>query len=162
MQERLRLEAARVTRGAPSFSLVMADIDEFKIFNDRHGHDCGDFVLAAVGETMQKQLREQDLLARWGGEEFLLLLADTSLDGGRRMAERLREAVVQTSFVHKGISLSVRLSFGVVEFGRGGDAEACVAAADAAMYRAKMAGRDRIVVDQPNYDDPDATEDLAN
>lgn len=82
MQERLRLEAARVTRGSPSFSLVMADIDEFKIFNDRHGHDCGDFVLVSVGETMRKQLREQDLLARWGGEEFLLLLADTSLDGG--------------------------------------------------------------------------------
>jgi diguanylate cyclase (GGDEF)-like protein len=162
MQERLRLEAARVTRGAPSFSLVMADIDEFKIFNDRYGHDCGDFVLASVGETMQKQLREQDLLARWGGEEFLLLLADTSLDGGGRMAERLREAIVQTSFVYRGFSLSVRLSFGVVEFGRDGDAEACVAAADAAMYRAKVAGRDRIVLDQPKDDNPQDTEDLAN
>lgn len=78
------------------------------------------------------------------------------------MAERLRDAIVQTAFVYRGCSLSVRLSFGVVEFGRGGDAEACVAAADAAMYRAKMAGRDRIVVDQPKDDDPKDTEGLAN
>lgn len=159
MQERLRLEAARVHRGAPTFSLVVADIDEFKMFNDRHGHDCGDFVLASVGETLQQQLREQDLIARWGGEEFLLLLADTSVDDGRRMAERLREAIVQASFRYRDLTLSVRLSFGVVEFVRDSDTESCVEAADAAMYRAKMAGRDRIVADQGNYDAAVAVED---
>ena len=85
MRQRIDIEMARFERTGKSFALVMADIDDFKSFNDRHGHECGDRVLVSVANLMKESLRRRDQLARWGGEEFLMLLPETGLEGGERL-----------------------------------------------------------------------------
>lgn len=122
-------------------SLVICDIDHFKIFNDRYGHPAGDEIIHLVAQKLEETCRTVDLVARYGGEEFAILLPGTGLRGARILAERARELV-------KGIVSSyepVTMSFGICSMGTEvRSAQALVSGADKALYRAKAAGRDRV------------------
>ena len=143
--ERLEGERLRSAHQQQSFVLVMADIDHFKAINDQYGHETGDRVLRHVSELLTACLREQDTVGRWGGEEFLLILPQMQQADGLRAAERMREAVTKSTMLLEGRGVSVTLSFGVAACTPGTDLDACLREADAALYRAKAAGRNRVM-----------------
>ncbi len=138
----LHREAERVQRHGGVLSLIMCDIDHFKQINDNHGHSVGDEALRHTCGVIEKQLRTTDFLARWGGEEFVVILPDTDRDGAVVFAERLREAV-EKSRGPKDIALT--LSLGVAEYNPEEDPEkGLLSRADRALYEAKEAGRNRV------------------
>jgi diguanylate cyclase (GGDEF)-like protein len=123
-------------------SLIMADIDHFKEFNDRCGHAMGDEILAAFARMLFRSCRFEDTVARYGGEEFLALLPGTPLVPARAIAERLRENTEKLSIA--GLEEGIRASFGVTEFLADETLEEFIARADQALYRAKSRGRNRV------------------
>jgi diguanylate cyclase (GGDEF)-like protein len=145
MDERLKEEQARFTRTGKAFGVILADVDHFKSINDSYGHATGDQVLRAVATLLGQALRGQDEAARWGGEEFLLLLPDTTLAGARDVAARLREAAEARLTELTGLGRPITMTFGVAAFAGTSSLDACLQAADAAMYAGKAAGRNRVV-----------------
>ena len=145
LDERLALEVERAALEATSVSYVMLDIDNFKGINDVHGHQAGDDILRAVAEAIRGSVRELDLAARYGGEEFAVVLPGTPLDGAKRVAERMREAVAQIELpIADGDPLRVTASFGIAEYPSYPSVDAVVGAADAALYQAKRNGKNRV------------------
>jgi diguanylate cyclase (GGDEF)-like protein len=146
--EKIEAEKIRGARTKKSFSLILCDIDNFKSFNDKYGHDCGDFVLVSTAESMRSFLREQDCVARWGGEEFLLLLPETGVEGGRVLAEKLRENIVRHTLKYKGVSFSITMTFGVAAYDYTGSRSIsdCIKAVDNALYEGKKIGKNCVVV----------------
>ena len=127
------------------FSVLMLDIDFFKKVNDTYGHDVGDNVLKMVADILRSNLRDHDVAARFGGEEFLLLLPETSLHDAMRVAERIRRAVEHFNFAPLGCHHSVTISIGIGEFPtHGNNIAELVKSADAALYEAKTGGRNRV------------------
>jgi two-component system cell cycle response regulator len=122
----------------------MLDLDHFKRVNDEHGHDAGDKVLIEVGRRMKELIRGQDLLARWGGEEFIILLPETPLTGGMVVAEKIRKRIAGEPFAVSGAVLHLTLSIGVAALGRDQQAEEMIKSADVALYDAKRQGRNRV------------------
>lgn len=143
--DRMRDELAVRGRPEPLMSLALIDIDHFKLINDGHGHAVGDAVLRRFGECAQHEVRLGDLLARWGGEEFLLVMPATAQDDAMAAMERMRQALRRTSFENIALGLTVTFSAGVSECADERDLEAAIARADVAMYEAKRRGRDRVV-----------------
>ncbi len=144
--EVLTIEVLRAGRYRTGLSVVMCDLDHFKRVNDSFGHPAGDSVLAVVGEMIRSALRATDIAGRYGGEEFLIVLPATDMDGALTLAERVREAIESTNFdVGAAAPHPVTMSIGVAAFGAGQSVEALVAAADAALYEAKGRGRNCVV-----------------
>jgi diguanylate cyclase (GGDEF)-like protein len=144
--ESLGLEVSRAERFGGSLALVLADLDDFKRVNDRYGHQVGDEVLRRFADLMRESMREFDLAARHGGEEFAVLLPETDLDGGVHLAERLAEALRVARFANRaGEAFTVTSSFGVAAFPEAGSAEQLMLAADRALYRAKTEGKNRVI-----------------
>jgi diguanylate cyclase (GGDEF)-like protein len=140
---------ARSTRYGHPFSLMLIDVDRFKQINDRHGHATGDNVLKAIGAALKAQIREVDIIARFGGEEFVIALPSTDAEGSRMLAERIRTRVAALEWDGETGKLSATISVGVASLGaRAGEArellEALLREADRAMYQAKEAGRNRV------------------
>ncbi|MDH3226192.1 MAG: diguanylate cyclase [Thermoleophilia bacterium] len=138
--ERLRHEVSRSLRGGQQLSLVLADIDHFKMVNDTHGHQAGDQVLVEVASRLTELARVGDLVARVGGEEFAWILTETDARGALTAAERARLAIRERDFPDVG---SLTISLGVATASAGADAERLVGQADAALYWAKQHGRDQ-------------------
>ncbi len=142
----LNRDVARAVRMHEPYALMMVDIDHFKAVNDGHGHQAGDKVLCHVAQVLRSRLRAQDMVGRYGGEEFLVLLPDTPLPGALELAESLRQAVEQSSCAHGGHEIAVTVSVGVcagrLEPSDGWDT--LIHLADRALYAAKAAGRNRI------------------
>jgi diguanylate cyclase (GGDEF)-like protein len=148
--ESLSLEVSRAERFGGTLSLVLADLDDFKRVNDLYGHQVGDEVLRRFSEIMLESVREFDLAVRHGGEEFAVLLPETDLDGGVKLAERLVEALRGTRFTSRsGETFSVTSSFGVSAYPGSASAEQLMLAADRALYRAKKEGKNRIERSHP-------------
>jgi len=134
----------RHLHAAEPLCLAMMDIDHFKNVNDSFGHAAGDDVLLQVGRIVRANLRPSDFAARIGGEEFALVLPDTSMQGAISAAERLREAIAGAAFKHHGRKLpQVTVSLGLVELERGVTPGQLLARADVALYAAKQSGRNR-------------------
>jgi diguanylate cyclase (GGDEF)-like protein len=148
MEEALAQELFRAKRQSAPLVLMMLDIDHFKRFNDEFGHDGGDAVLRELGAYLKKVVRGSDVVCRYGGEEFMLLLSPTTLEGARLRAEALREGVRNLAVRHARASLgTITVSVGLAVFPEhGAEPEALIKAADIALYQAKQAGRDRVVV----------------
>ncbi len=142
MSELLEEEWERVGRYAESFSLIMIDLDHFKTINDQYGHQTGDKALIEVTHRVKRELRGIDAFSRWGGEEFLILLPRTGLQGALEVAERCRAALLDEPVDEIGV---ITASFGVVEYqAEDGTLQHLMQRADAALYEAKRAGRDCI------------------
>ncbi len=143
MVERLTGEQARSARNGRGFGLILGDIDNFKAWNDRYGHECGDAILVELSKRLRKALREQDLASRWGGEEFLILLPDTNPEGCTSVAEKLRELICGKPFLWKDCMIDLTMTFGACEGGRTPIDEA-LRVADSALYKGKHKGRNRV------------------
>lgn len=141
-------DVARAVRTREPLSVMMVDIDHFKRVNDEHGHLAGDQVLRTVVDVVRRRLRSQDIVGRYGGEEFLVVLCDTPLNGAQQLADQLRAAVQAAHSFCDGQAVAVTVSVGVfggrLEAGDGWDQ--LIHAADNALYRAKQCGRNRVEV----------------
>ena len=142
--QRLASEISLAKRHGTPFSLVMADVDKFKSINDSHGHAFGDRVLRAVSYVLSHSCRKEDIVCRYGGEEFAVLTPMTALGGAVTLAEHLRQAIAEQILPHRGEKVQVSSSFGVAELGSL-DPATIVERADGALYQAKAEGRNRVV-----------------
>jgi diguanylate cyclase (GGDEF)-like protein len=144
-EDALAHEIARAGRMGTPFTLVVADLDDFKRINDVHGHEAGDDVLREFASVLRLTLRESDLAGRWGGEEFVLLLPGTDAKGGAQLAERIRSALRERSFHGRdGAVFGVTCSFGVAQLRPGDGDRRLFGEADRALYQAKRLGKDRV------------------
>ena len=133
--------AGQSRRSRESFSVILFDLDDFKSVNDRHGHDAGDRLLCEASRLVQASIRQGDALARWGGEEFVILLPRTAQDAAIVLAEKLRLAIAGAGFAPVE---RVTASFGVAEAATRDNVGDVINRADRALYRAKRAGRNRV------------------
>jgi diguanylate cyclase (GGDEF)-like protein/PAS domain S-box-containing protein len=147
MEESLEQEAQRAKRRNTSVGIIMLDIDHFKRFNDTYGHKIGDIVLHELGVVLQKNTRREDIACRYGGEEFLLILPEVSLDVAGQRAEELRLRVENLQIRYQDKTFHITISLGVaVLSGHGFNVKDAVSAADVALYQAKERGRNQVVV----------------
>ncbi len=138
-------EFTRAKRYNRPLSMVMIDVDHFKLINDKHGHLVGDHVLKEVGKICSATLRDSDVLGRIGGEEFILLLPDTPKANAEQVAERMRSRLASATIKHGEIELTITASFGVTSFTPDdGTPEEMIERADTAMYAAKNGGRNQV------------------
>jgi diguanylate cyclase (GGDEF)-like protein len=143
MSDYLDYEINRAVRTGGTLAVLLADIDHFKAVNDTHGHDCGDAVLQQIASVLRGNLRDQDIVARWGGEEFLVLLPDTDAAGALTVAEHLRSRVETRSLSCGGAALSITMTFGAAEYSPEKERTQLVKEADLALYQGKRQGRNR-------------------
>jgi diguanylate cyclase (GGDEF)-like protein len=146
LEETLKREISRAKRKQYSLGIIMIDIDHFKSFNDTFGHDGGDVLLRELSRILQRNIRREDIACRYGGEEFVLILPDASLENTQRRAEQMREAVKNLKLYYLNHPLGeVTISSGVAIYpDHGLTEEDVLRAADKALYRAKSEGRDRV------------------
>ena len=137
---------ARSQRDGAPVTLLLCDVDLFKRINDQYGHAVGDEVLVAMAKVLAANLREGDVLARWGGEEFLALMPASPLDAACATAERIRTAIEQTPLDVGQAPIALTMSFGVAQVHSAEDLQAAIARADKALYQSKNAGRNRVSV----------------
>lgn len=147
VMEKIETERARQFRKGNTFTLVIGDVDNFKTINDTYGHDTGDYVLKKIAEIIKDQVRGIDRPARFGGEEFLIMLVETEINDGLRVAERIRREIESTIFSYGKANITVTMTFGLSEFIRDTDsAEDCIKRADQALYAGKSQGKNRVIV----------------
>ena len=137
-------ELARAQRYGGALALFMVDIDHFKTINDTFGHQAGDHVLIEIASRLRRSLRGSDMVARWGGEEFVVLLRDCALPDALRLAEDIRAAIAELPFGAMG---SLTVSVGVAEARASEDLTTWLERADQALYRAKRSGRNEVAAD---------------
>ena len=148
MEETLDREMNRAARTSSELGLIMIDVDHFKAFNDTHGHEAGDAVLEAVGEVLRRYSRTSDVACRFGGEEFIMILPDCSLDYARLRADELRRRVAALYLCNRGVELpGATISCGVAAFPMHGHRpDDLIHAADRALYIAKRSGRNQVAL----------------
>jgi diguanylate cyclase (GGDEF)-like protein/PAS domain S-box-containing protein len=148
LEESFDRELHRAARNQTPLSVILMDLDHFKRFNDTFGHEAGDLLLCEVGGLLKSSVRGGDILCRYGGEEFLLVMPEATLDAAQQRADLLRDKIKQLALVYQGQPLGrVTMSLGVAAYPLHGHAATdIVRAADRALYRAKADGRDRVVV----------------
>jgi len=158
LEDALNREIHRAERSGKPLAVVMIDIDNFKQFNDRHGHDAGDFVLSALARAIARHIRPADLACRYGGEEFAIVLPEATMEMACERAEEMRVAIRNTNLTHLGQTLAApSASFGVAVYpGHGSNAPQLLKAADRALYCAKREGRDRVSGDEASCPEPAA------
>lgn len=149
MLEKMEHEQIRFSRSRKSFVLLMSDIDAFKKINDNYGHACGDFILKSLANQMKSTARKQDITGRWGGEEFLMLLPETDLEGGFALAEKIRKDIETTSYVFGEDRITLTMTFGVSVYNRPMDIDYCIKMADEALYKGKRQGKNCVIMSKP-------------
>lgn len=143
MWEHLEYEYDRSSRSKSNMSLLICDIDHFKRINDEHLHQGGDYVLQKLSELFTGNLRKQDKVSRWGGEEFLILLPETDGEHAFILAEKIRNKVKNSQFAYKGKAISITISIGSTEVTEAFSIEHAINRADRSLYEAKENGRDQ-------------------
>lgn len=134
--------------GSGDLSLIFVDVDKFKVFNDKHGHQNGDVILRELSLLMRENVRKEDIVARWGGEEFVIVCPGTDEESAANLAESLRAAIAENTFMEGELELQVpiTISAGVASLGKQKSKSVLVEAADAALYEAKDKGRNQVRV----------------
>jgi diguanylate cyclase len=143
IMEMIEQEFSRAHRHQRSASIIMANLDYFNKVNDTHGFNTGDDVLVEVSRVLKSCLRNEDICARWGGEEFLVLLPETQLDGALAVANKIRESVAMTEFKVNRPGIQLTISLGVCEYRAEQNFHEAISRADQALHQAKMGGRNR-------------------
>jgi diguanylate cyclase (GGDEF)-like protein len=152
LDETLPREINRAERGNNQLSMLLFDIDHFKQFNDTHGHDAGDIVLRKMSEAVISNIRESDIACRYGGEEFIIILPDTTIETAERRAEALRNDISHLKLEYKGEDIGkITISVGVAAYPQNGTKrDTLIKSADESAYLAKKAGRNQVVVSRQN------------
>jgi len=146
--EKMEKERERHLRRGKPFTVILGDIDNFKNLNDKFGHDAGDYVLKTIGRILKNQVRGIDCPSRWGGEEFLIMLVETDIEGGQRVAERIRRKIENTKFKYRKTELPVTMTFGLGIYQSTDDnIDVCIKRADEALYEGKHQGKNRVVAE---------------
>ncbi|WP_272475559.1 diguanylate cyclase [Baekduia alba] len=138
---------SRARRHGHQLALLLIDADRFKLVNDEHGHAVGDIVLRELASRLRERVRREDVVGRWGGEEFVVALPETTPDGAAAVAESLRDAIACTPIAADDQALAMTVSIGVAAW-TGQELDVLVSRADRALYAAKAAGRDRVVLER--------------
>ena len=146
MESALQREVDLARRHNTPLSLIMLDIDQFKSINDQHGHELGDYALRAFAQCAARAIRRSDILFRYGGEEFVILLHNTPELGALKLAERICHCIRSQHYVFGNVTLNMTVSAGVARLLQNEDERSLLARADAALYQAKISGRDRVLV----------------
>ena len=135
--EKIEYEIKKFERSNEPFVIVIGDLDNFKIINDEYGHSAGDMILKSVSMAMISLVRKQDVVSRWGGDEFLLLLPQTKLEGGTTIIKKIKEKIenIQITFNEQNISISI--TFGLSVFDKLMDIDYCIKIADMDLYKKK-------------------------
>ena len=149
LDEIFSMKLASARRYNSTFSVIMMDIDYFKSVNDTWGHQAGDDILKEFATIIKNNIRETDVVGRWGGEEFLILSSESDLESAIELSEKLRELVSLFKFSYAGHKTA---SFGVSSYHAGDDEKTMVKRADDALYRAKENGRDRVEAERKDGD----------
>ena len=144
-QESLEQEYAKARRHDKKLSLVMLDLDHFKLLNDNYGHQCGDMVLIEISALISSLLRVEDIFGRYGGEEFAIILPETSLSGALGLAQRICNSIAATAFTYKDQAIKVTVSLGVAQLSAEEvNYEELITQSDNALYQAKALGRNQV------------------
>lgn len=146
LNDALRLEVARATRAGTPLCIAMLDIDNFKRLNDTHGHQAGDKVLVHLVDTIRDTIRTNDLIGRYGGEEFLLLLPGSPIEAACEVMQRLQSRLARSPVVWENQALCVTFSVGVAALGTAESESALIGRADKALYKAKHSGKNCVVI----------------
>ena len=142
--DRLNYEVSRVERNNSTLALILCDVDHFKKVNDSYGHEAGDIALVTLSKLFQQTLRKQDIVSRWGGEEFLFILPQTSAKQAQVVAAKIREKIKAISIEHNGNLFDITISMGISEINnKNTDIKAAIVMADEYLYQAKSNGRDQ-------------------
>jgi diguanylate cyclase (GGDEF)-like protein len=147
MQEKLQQEFARSQRYKNELTVMMCDIDHFKVVNDQYGHDRGDEIIKGLAEIFKSTLRQQDSLARWGGEEYLFLLPETNGSQAMQLAEKLRTNIEKTEFRQLDKTFNVTISIGLHQITSNDTINQAISKSDTNLYKAKEQGRNRCILD---------------
>jgi diguanylate cyclase (GGDEF)-like protein len=145
INQELQHEFKRIKRYKSELTLLLADVDHFKQINDTFGHDCGDIVLKKISLVLQESIRDTDFAARWGGEEFLIVLPDTKLSSGKVLAERLLNNIAKVTMDYQDQPISFTISVGLLQASNEQSIEDAIKIADTYLYSAKKQGRNCIV-----------------
>lgn len=145
IRSRIDKEVESYQSNNEAFSVVLLDIDYFKKINDIYGHNCGDYILSKLAKLLKKQIRKQDVLARWGGEEFLILLPNSNEKEAVTLCERLRHKVETTNFSYNKKSIKLTVTFGISEYDEALEIESTINNADRNLYKGKNQGRNCVV-----------------
>ncbi|MFQ6538134.1 MULTISPECIES: biofilm regulation diguanylate cyclase SiaD [Aphanothece] len=148
LSDRCRAEDKRAARHGTTYSMALIDVDYFKRVNDTYGHSVGDAVLVELAKVLRSCIRDFDLCARWGGEEFLALFVDADITMAERISQRMIDRVRQLRVSAEGHVVNITVSIGVAQHLREEDYAATFSRADAVLLQAKSAGRDRILLDE--------------
>ena len=140
MNKKIEEKISKYKRYKIPFSVLLIDVDFFKKINDTYGHDKGDFVIKRISNLLKQNIRDSDICARWGGEEFLILVPNNNLDGALILANNLKELIEKNNFE---IKENVTISIGVSTFDENSSQEKLLKSADIALYKAKENGRNR-------------------
>jgi diguanylate cyclase (GGDEF)-like protein len=143
--EKFQDAALRFDQLKVPISILMGDIDNFKAMNDTNGHDSGDFILSEIAILINSLIRKDDVLARWGGEEFIILLPGAPIDGAKRVAEEIRSHIEEKVFHFNDKDLLVTMTIGVSQFNQNSTIDSCIKEADELLYVGKEAGKNRVV-----------------
>ncbi|MDH5393768.1 MAG: GGDEF domain-containing protein [Gammaproteobacteria bacterium] len=146
MTELLNEEVSRVNRGDKSFTLAMVDIDKFKTINDSYGHQAGDEIIKSIAQIMSAHFRHHDMISRWGGEEYLIVFPETSINSAASITDRLRKKIAETKIVYDGQEIHATVTIGLSSYKKESGLDACISDADKALYFGKESGRNRVIV----------------
>ena len=146
IMEKIERELSRSERHNRTFSVMLVDLDNFKLVNDVHGYNDGDDVLVEVARVLRSCVRNEDVCARWGGDEFLFLLTETNFDGALTLASKVIESISMTEFKANRPIIRITASIGLCEYQAGQTIRDCLARTDEALRQAKQEGKNRFVV----------------
>lgn len=146
MEEQLKLKTHKNTLNQANFSIVLADIDNFRLLNERYGRSAGDMILKETAHLLSRQLRDDDILARWGGKQFIILLPEANAQEAEKIAERLRLKFADLDIQVEGDQLAISVSMGVASIEKCIDLDDLISRVENSIYQAKHMGRNRVVV----------------
>jgi len=145
MMEKLNYECSRFERSGVQFSIAIGDVDSFKDVNDTYGHQAGDKVLNGIARLLKSNVRKQDIVGRWGGEEFILMYPKTNLQGAIFVTEKIRKSIEEADFEYDEKIIHTTITFGVATYDEKMDIDACIKLADKALYKGKKDGKNCVV-----------------